>query len=263
MNVGRFAGGLLIGVVLAGVVTLAMTGGSSGTTAPTTTTTAAVVETVEPWFMPGEVLIGATAILPVSLDVEDGVAFFDYDLVGLAPSLSSNEEQTGLAMPAGDPLELPESWQLTTVAGSTVTATTGPSDTSVSFELPSAEDEVATITLVGWRIPVPFGDTVTLPVEQGAHGELRQGTVTFSSVLEQSISTIVTVDFDRDGDLWHSWVILRPGDGRWRASGRQGGGLQLTWDGSDHPDSIVLENAGYDLSPVSGSLLVYDTMAAP
>ncbi len=262
MNGGRFAVGVLIGVILAAVVSFGFhDDGETATTQTTSTTEPAAVATVEPWFMPGEARFGATAVLPVSLDVVRGVAYFDYELVGLGPSLSPHEE-ADLDMPAGDPMQIPESWELTTVAGATVEASTGPSESSVRFQLPNEDDEVATISVVGWRLPVPFGDSVTLPVHQGASGQLRQGTVTLSSVLVQSISTIVTVDFDGSGDEWESWVWLRPRDGRWRASGRQGGGMQLTWDGTDAPDSIVLDNVGFDLLPQPGSVLVLDATGA-
>jgi len=258
MNAGRFAAGFLVGVIVAAVLAAGLGGQEQVATTTTQTTAPPVVQSQEPWFQPGEAVIGATVVLPGALNIDDGTAYLSFDLVGLAPTLFPDDRLSGLAMPAGDPMELPEIWELATVAGETVTGTTGPSSRSVSFDLPSPDDEVATITLVGWRVPVPFGESVTLPVEEGATGELRRGTVTFASVLEQSISTIVTVDFDREGDLWQSWVELRPRDGHWRVSGRQGGGMQLTWDGDDAPDSIVIEDAGYELFPVTGSILVYD-----
>jgi len=263
MNAGRFAAGFLVGVIVAAVLAASFGGREQQTTTTTQTTATPAVQVLEPWFQPGEAVIGATVVLPASVNIEDGVAYLSFYLAGLAPTLSSDDAPSGLAMPPGDPMEFPEIWELTTVAGETVTASTGPSSTSVSFDLPSPDDEVATITLVGWRVPVPFGESVTLPVEEGATGELRRGSVTFTSVLEQSISTIVTVDFDRAGDLWQSWVELRPRDGRWRVSGRQGGGLQLTWDGDDAPDSIVIEDAGYEMFPVTGSIPIYDEAGLP
>jgi hypothetical protein len=263
MNAGRFAAGFLVGVIVAVVLAAGLDGQEQVTATTTGTTATLAVRSQEPWFLRGEALIGATVVLPGALSIDDGVAYLSFDLVGLAPTLLAHDETSGLAMPAGDPMEVPEIWELATVAGETVTATTGPSSRSVSFELPSPDDEIATITLVGWRVPVPFGESVTLPVEEGAAGELRRGAVTFASVLEQTISTIVTVDFDGDGDLWQSWVELRPRDGGWRVSGRQGGGLQLTWDGDDAPGSIVIEDAGYELFPVTGSILIYDEAGLP
>jgi hypothetical protein len=263
MNAGRFAAGFLVGVIVAAVLAAGFGGEEQVTTTTTQTTATSVVQAVEPWFQPGEAVIGATVVLPGQLNIEDGVAYLSFDLVGLAPTLLSDDAPSGLAMPSGDPMELPETWELTTVAGETVTASTGPSSRSVSFELPSPDDEVSKVTLVGWRVPVPFGESVTLSVEDGATGELRRGSVTVTSVLEQSISTIVTVDFDREGDLWQSWIVLRPRDGHWRASGRQGGGMQLTWDGADAPDSIVIEDAGYEMFPVTGSIPIYDEAGLP
>jgi hypothetical protein len=262
MNAGRFGGGFLTGVVVA--VALSGVFGGDGPDATTSTMPSTTVPepSVEPWFLPGEALIGATVILPVGLEVEDGVAFFDYELAGLAPTLFGGDDDADTSVPVGDPLELPEMWELTTVAGDIVPATTGPQASSVRFELPSGDADVATISLVGWRIPVPFGDSVNLPVESGASGRLRGGTVTVSSVLEQSISTVVSIDLDHSDVLWPPEVALRSRDPRWRPAGRSGG-LQLTWEGADAPDSIVIEDVGYELRPVSGSVVVYEAAVSP
>ena len=130
------------------------------------------------------------------------------------------------------------------------------------FALPSEAAQVERIALLGWRIPVPFGDRIELPIETGAVGEMRQGTVRIETVLEQSISTIVQIDFDHGGDLWDT-TVLRPVDTRWRTSGRQGGGLQLIWEGDEPPTSVILEDAGFDMRPISGDLLVYEPEGAP
>jgi len=259
---GRFGVGFLIGVILVSAVTTRLAGDEATTTTEPQTSLGTTPTTIEPWFEPGEVMIGATALLPGSLDVKDGIVTFHYDLVGLAPTLVENETAPGLAMPAGDVLEFPEIWQLTTESGKTVGSSTGPRDSSVRFEMPSPDDEVASITLTGWRVLIHIGDSVSVPLENGASGELRRGTVTVSAVLEQSISTVVHIDFEGAEDPWQVRVDLRPLDPHWNVSSRQAG-MQLTWNGTDPPPTIVLEDAGYDLVPVSGSLLVYDAAATP
>ncbi len=259
-GVGRFGAGLLVGLVAASALGLLLRSEDAAVTTTTTTTTVAETPQVEPWFEAGEVMIGATALLPRELTVEDGVAFLDYDLTGLGPTLvgDHDEERPDLATPHGDHLAMPERWVLTTESGRDVSATTGPFDSSVRFELPAPDDEVAAITLVGWRIAVPFGYRIELPIEEGATAEMRRGTVTIETVLEQSISTIVQIDYDNSGDSWDADVALRPLDTHWRTSGRQGGGLQLIWDGDDAPTFVVLEDAGFEMRPVAGEIPVVD-----
>lgn len=243
------------------VALTALSGGNEGPTAESTSTTTAAESVIDdPWFQSGEVLIGSTVLLPQSLDIQDGIAYFDYDLIGLAPTLHGDGGELGLGMPTGDPLALPEKWELTTVAGDIVSAETGPNNTSVRFELPGPEDEVASIDLVGWRIPVPFGDAAEMVVEEGATAELRRGTATAEVVLVQTISTIVQIDFEANSeDLWVSeTVTLRPRDAHWQIGGRQGGGIQLTWSGDDAPDLLILEDVGFEWRPISGRISIHN-----
>ena len=216
-SAARFGTGLLAGLIVASAIGLMLNGDNSGETTTSTTTTSTLAPEAEPWIEPGEVMIGATAILPRELNIDGGTAFFDYDLAGLAPSLAVPEdtEDTG-----GDFAVMPEEWLLTTTSGSRVTGATGPFDTSVSFDL-AEDEEVASIVLTGWRVATPFGDRAELPIETGATATMRRGEVSIETVLEQSISTIVQVDFDDGGDPWVN-VVLSPVDTRWRVSGRQG-----------------------------------------
>ncbi len=255
---GRFGAGMLIGLLASAGLGLMIRSDGNVVTTTTTVTTAAPETRTEPWFELEEVMIGATALLPRDLNVEDGMAFFDYDLAGLGPTLSADgqEERPDLATPHGDYLAMPERWVLTTASGQTVEASSGPFDSSVRFELPTGQEEVASIALVGWRIAVPFGERIELPIEEGVSGSTRRGTATIETVLEQSISTIVQIDFDSDGDSWDTNVALLPLDSHWRVSGRQFGGLQLIWEGTDAPDSVVLEDAGFTMRSISGELLV-------
>ena len=251
MKAGRFGAGLLVGGLFAVMIGLVF--GGEDTAAPTTTTTTTLAPTpgVEPWFEAGEVLIGATALLPRGLNVEGDMAFFDYDLASLDPTLVDGEDLQGLAA------ALPEHWLLTTASGATVTGVTGPRDTSVRFELPLEESEVASIVLIGWRVAVPFGERVELRIEEGASASTRHGTVSIETVLEQSISTIVQYDFDLGDDPWDVYVTLVPTDPRWRTSGRQ-----LIWEGDNPPDSVVLEDAGFVMRPVDGEFIVFTAEVA-
>ena len=202
-------------------------------------------------------MIGSTAILPRGLNIEDDIAFFDYDLAGIGPSLGV-DQPLDLAVPQGDHLAAPEHWLLTTVSGQTVQAESGPLDSSVRFVLPEPDAQVASIAVVGWRVAVPFGEQVELPIEEGATAAIRRGTVTIETVLEQSISTIVQYEFDRGEGFG-----LRPVDTGWRVSGRQFGGLQLIWEGTDPPVTVVLEDAGFEMRPVAGDLVVFAEGSAP
>lgn len=252
---GRFGVGFLLGAVIVGIATMGL-GEADPVASTTTVTTAAPADpVVEPWFEPGEIMLGATALLPRSLTIEDDTAYFDYDLVGLGPSLHADEDT---AEAVGDHTAAPERWLLRTVSGQSVEAESGPFATSVRFELPGPNEEVESVTLLGWRIGAPFGEQIELAIEAGASGTTRRGTATIETVLEQSVSTIVQINFDRVDDPWQADVLLRPLDSHWRATWRQGGGLQLIWEGTDAPGVVVLEDAGFEMRPVVGEVLVID-----
>ena len=251
MKAGRFIAGLLVGGLVAVMIGFLTGGEEAAAPVPTTTTSLAPAPRVEPWFESGEVLIGATALLPRGLNIEDDMAFFDYDIASLNPTLVDGEDLQGLAA------ALPEHWLLTTASGATVTGVTGPRDSSVRFELPIGEADVASIVLTGWRVAVPFGDSVELLIEEGASASTRHGTVSIDTVLEQSISTIVQYEFDLGDDPWDVYVTLVPADPRWRRSGQQ-----LIWDGDNAPDSVVLEDAGFVMRPVDGEISVFTDGAA-
>lgn len=253
--VGRFALGLVTGGLLAGSV-LWFSG--SGDSEPATTTSSSVVTsspatTTAPFLEEGEVVFGSAVLLPRSFEVEDGSAVLDYDLAGLGPSLVTGDDQEY----DGDVLMMPELWELTTRAGVVIEETTGMHDSVVRFELPSADDTVERVELVGWRAATAFGERLQLDIVEGETGSFRSGQVTIETVLEQSISTIVQIDFDTTGDGWGGgW--LRPVDGGWRVSGRQGGGIQLIWEGTDAPAQVVLEDVGFEMRPRSGRVVVID-----
>ena len=254
--VSRFGSAFLLGAALGGLLLVVWAPFEADSTvdtmAPSTSSTVASV-TAEPFFEPGEVLVDATALLIRDLTSEDGVVALDYDIAGLGPALMANEDQEY----QGDASAVPESWVLTTHSGARVEATTGPRDSSVRFELPTGDDPVATIELVGWRVAVPLGERIELPIEKGAEGSFQSGDVVIETVLEQRNSTIVQIDFDRmAGDWNHGFPQpLEPG---WRVSGMQGGGIQLIWDGPDVPDNVVLEDVSPALRPVTGSVIVID-----
>ena len=256
----RFGIGFLIGAVVVGGLASGLDEGEPEPAATAAATTAPAERVVVPWVEAGEVILGATALLPRSFTIEESTAFFDYDLVGLGPTLSASAESEE---PLGDPLALPELWILRTVAGETVEAETGPFDTSVRFDLPGVDTEVASVSLIGWRVRVPFGEQIELAIEEGASGSTRRGTATIETLLEQSVSTIVQIDLDRGDDPWQAGIVLRPQDTRWRVSGRQGGGLQLIWDGSDAPGTVVLEDAGFEMRPIAGEIVVIDEAGLP
>lgn len=258
---GKFGAGLFLGVAIVTVASLlwfpADTGAAPRPTVPTssapTSTTAAT-----PWFEPAEVLIDATAILPRSLDNDDGVVVFEYEVAGLSPALVEHEDSEH----PGDVLVLPERWVLTTGNGATVEAVTGPQDRSVRFELGGSDDTVATIHLVGWRVATPFRDRVEMLVQPGASSSLRTGELRIIRVLDQANSTIIQLDFEHTGGDWEFGELPDPLDPGWRLAGRDGG-FQLIWDEDDEvPEQIVLEDAAFEWRPVGGNILILDVRAA-
>jgi hypothetical protein len=250
---GKFGVGFLIGVVLTGVLSLTWSSSTPETLPPSVSTSATPEVEIAPWLEPGETRIGSAIILPRGLEVDGGVVAFEFELAGLSPSLIEREEVDY----QGDVVAMPEHWVLTTTAGTTVSASTGPGDESIRFELPDPDDQVATIDLVGWREARPRGDRVELPIEVGETGVFASGTMTIETVLEQRFSTIVQFDFDETDDDWQFPAVL-PLDSAWRVSGRQFGGMQLIWDGADAPDRVILEDGGFVMRPVDGNLRVVD-----
>lgn len=250
---GKFGIGLVIGVVLVGLLSLRWDSPTAETLPSSVATTVAAPVEIAPWLEPGETRIGSAVILPRGLEVENGLAVLSYELAGLSPSL---QEQDDVEY-QGDVGALPENWVLTTRSGATVEASTSPGAESVRFELPAADDQVATIDLVGWREARSRGDRVEMPVEVGATGVFQSGTMTIETVLEQRFSTIVQLDFEEVDDDWQFPAVL-PIDDYWRVSGRQFGGLQLLWDGADAPDRIIFEDGGIRMGPVEGQLRVVD-----
>jgi hypothetical protein len=252
---GKFGIGLVLGVVLVSVAA-AVAGGDPAASSETTDEAATSVPTTafsEPWVEPGEVLVETTAILPRGLDVTDGIAVFEYDLAGLAPTLGVDDESGS----PGDVVVFPERWELTTASGATVPAETSAQARLVRFELPSATDSVARIDLVGWRVATTVGDRIELPLEEGASGGLRSGEAVIETILDQRNSTIVQIDLIGGSDS-HTNGVLRPLDARWRISGRQGGGLQLIWEGTDVPDEVVLEDVGFHFRLIQGRVEVVE-----
>jgi len=256
----RFAVGLVVGALIAPALGLLASGDAGEATTTTSIPLTTTAPAIEPWFEPEEVAIGATFLLPRGLNVTDGYAYLDYELTGVAPTLVGDVEDRPDG--SGEYAVMPEKWELTTGSGVVVEATTGPRDSSVRFELPQDEEEVDSIRLVGWRVAVPFGERVEIPIAAGATADLRRGTVTVETVLEQSVSTIAQIDFDGSGDSWDVTVSLRPVDTRWRVTGRQGGGLQLIWEGTDAPNAVILEDAGFEMRPLSGDIPVIEGMDA-
>lgn len=255
---GRFASGLLLGAALAGILFFwPNSDAASVVSAPQTTSTLSPAAT-EPSVESGEILVGATALLPRGLEIEEGVARFSYELVGLGPTLAAGED----AAVAGDVLTFPEFWVLTTSTGATVTSSTGPRADTVRFELPSPDAVVSQIEVVGWRRATPFGERVELPVEVGAAATFRSGEAVIETVLEQRTSTIVQIGFEATQDEWGGG-LLRAVNSGWRASGRSGGGVQLLWDGSDAPQSLILEDMGLEMRPVAVSAVVHSADGQP
>lgn len=252
-TIGRFASGLLLGAVLAGIVLLwSGSDAEQVATVPPEISTTTSTPQIEPFVESGEIVVGATALLPRDLDIDEGVARFSYELAGLGPTLGA----TDFFLPQGDVLTFPETWVLTTDTGDTIGATTGPQASTAAFELPSADAVVSQIEVVGWRRATPFGERIELPIEVGAAAAFRSGEAIIRTVLEQRTSTIVQIDFDSSRGEWHNG-LLRSAEPGWRFSPRQGQGIQLLWEGSDAPTSIVLEDVSLEMRPIAQTVIVH------
>lgn len=248
---GKLGAGFLLGALLAGAISMSWGYSDPAPLEMSTTTVASAVE-IEPWLEEGEVRFSTSVILPRGLIVENGTAVFDFELAGLSPSLLRRDGEY-----QGDSMAYPEHWVVTTASGATIEASTGLRDTSIWLNLPTPEDQVATIRLVGWREGVALGRRIELPIEVGASGSFRSGAVTIENVLRQTASTIVQLEVDEIADHWQ-FTTIRPLNGAWRVSGRGIGGRQLIWDGDDAPDVLVLEDVGVEMRAVSGDILVVD-----
>ena len=257
----RFASGFLLGAVLAGVFLFWPDSEPDPEplpeSIPETTSTTAPPE-IEPFLETGEVVFGATALLPRGLEIEGRVARFSYELAGLGPTLGTSD----FFLPEGDVLSFPETWVLTTNTGATVATTTGPGASSARFELPGPDAVVAQIEVVDWRRATPFGERIELPVEVGSATAFRSGEAIVETVLEQRTSTIVQIDFDSIGDEWRNGT-LRSAEPGWRFSPRQGRGIQLLWEGPDAPNRIVLEDVSFEMRPVAERVVVYSAASQP
>ena len=256
---GKFATGLVVGILLTAAGSFGLNRSSS---APSSTTEAPVAEQtvveIKPWFEDEEIRFGPTVMLPRGLRTDDGTVVFEYEIGGLGPSLQGRDD----IEPQGDVVAAPERWLLTTVSGAQVEAMTSLRSEAVRFELAGPDEEIDTISVVDWRVASLFGDTVELPMERSASTTFRGGTVTIETVLEQTVSTIVQLDVDSSGDDWQSPLLL-PADSRWRWSGRQFGGVQLIWQGEDAPKTLSLEDVAFEWRPVSGEVVVYDRASQP
>ncbi len=204
-----------------------------------TTTAPVELRVVEAPWIDGGVRFRSTVIRPVSFVVGDGAAELEYELLPLHWTAGNGDE------PAHVPVR-PERWKLITTSGDQFDTSTTLHAPQVRFEVPAGlgAGDVAEVRVDGWRIAVPTGETVTVPLVAGAEGVFSDGTeVLVSTVLEQSSSTIVQLDGELANAEWvdGGGVPIGIADPRWRISFRSGAGaFQAIWEGSDAPGEIDL-----------------------
>ncbi|MEA2010743.1 MAG: hypothetical protein U9N78_08565, partial [Actinomycetota bacterium] len=132
-------------------------GGSteSASSVPEPTTTSAV-----PWIAAGEVQFESTVLIPTDVVADDGAAILTFDLATLAPSGGTSHVDD--EEPPVD--AFPERWALSTVSGGGTIETTGPGASSVRFSVRTGllTEHIASIRLVGWRVPIPTRERIAL-----------------------------------------------------------------------------------------------------
>ena len=115
--------------------------------------------------------------------------------------------------------------------------------------------------MTGWRLAVPVGSELTLPVEVGARRVFPDGsTIEIDTVLEQSSSTIVQLNSTAADSSWtgHSFGAIRTEDPGWRISFRfgQASNVQLIWEGSGAPDELLLTQVDPAWIPIDSDVVV-------
>ncbi len=230
------------------------------TTSPATTTAPTVDPVVveAPW-VDGGVRFRSTVLVPISFVVGDGTAELEFDLVPLHWTARHEEDEL-----FADELPVqPEFWELTLDGGQVIEAVTTIDDAVVRFDVPVDVDaaDVVSVRVTGWRLAVPVGGEMTLPVEEGAAGSFPDGsTVEIDRVLEQSTSTIVQLDSTATEAAWtgHSLAAFRTQDPGWRISFRfgQSSNVQLIWEEPGAPGEVVLIQLDPAWRPIAADVVV-------
>jgi hypothetical protein len=239
----RAAVALAVGIAI-GAGAAFGTGEPAAQTPPTTmaTTGAPTAIPVEAPWVEGGVRFRSSVLVPLSFVVDAGRAEIEFEVVPLHWTVG--EETTAEEIPVQ-----PERWVLTTATGSTSTSATVLGDDVVRWEVPGdlTLDDVSSVTVVGWRIAMPVGETVTVPLESGASATFSDGTeIEIDAVLEQLSSTIVQINSRLPDDPWHhgsSLAVVDVRDPGWRVGFRfnQSSNVQLIWAGSGAPNEVELE----------------------
>lgn len=204
-----------------------------------TTPSSTAISGAEPWVAPGEVVFETTVLVPGELTVEAGEASFRYAVRSLAPfsglETDGEEEQA--------PIAFPEHWRLTTTNGEEIVSTVDEPTDAVRFDVAATLtiDDVASVDVTGWRLAVPVGAVRDMAITAGSEADFGAGNIVLiDAVIEQTTSTIVQVDIAHPDDPWDA-VFVAPIDPGWRVAGRQEGGLQFIWEGSDVPSALTLQ----------------------
>ena len=257
--------GWLVLALLAGV----LVGGGTATllaseevdAGPATTTTVIGAEPVfveAPW-IEGGVRFRSTVLLPISFVVGDGTGELEFDLVPLHWTARTGQDEL-----LSDELPVqPEQWELTLEGGVVIEAVTTLDDDVVRFDVPADADaaDVNTVRVTGWRLAVPVGSKLAVPVEVGARGVFPDGSsIEIDTVLEQSSSTIVQLNSTAADASWtgHSLGAIRTEDPGWRTSFRfgQASNVQLIWEGSGAPGELVLSQIDPAWTPIDADVVV-------
>lgn len=257
----------MVGLVIGAGAGVVLGGDEPETLSPAPTTTTTVPATgpgVDVAWVEGGVRFRSSVLVPLAFVVDEGRAEIEFDVVPLHWTV---DEET---IPEEIPVQ-PERWVLETTAGAVLPATTVLGDDVVRWEV--AEDltpgDVAEVRVVGWRLAVPVGEVVTVPLESGARATFSDGAeIEIDTVLDQLNSTIVQLGSMLPDDPWYhgsTLALIAVDDPGWRVGFRfgQSSNVQLIWAGGDAPGSVDLVQGYPNWIPIAAETVVIGSEGRP
>lgn len=215
------------------------------------TTSTTVAAATEIWISEHETRLGPAALVPTSLEVEDGGLVFRYDMTAVTPG--------GLAEGTVNNGGLSAPWRFTMAwDGGEVTAEVqAPNYRSVRFTVPEGftVESVRSITVDAYWVAAPSRIPAVFDPSGDAWTELAPGVVArITTILDQPRNVIVKVEYGGEPGRAHDFFVA--GDEReWaRISNSMIGQSVWTLDfrGDSLPDPLVLNAIGVVWVEVEG-----------
>lgn len=183
------AAGFLAGIALAAVGILLAPSAPGAVSSTTTTAPVTSVARSGPWwFSPAETLLGPTALLIESVEVDGGEVVVRYQTLDLAPPAigrmrALEESNPFFAPPRDEPVVAPERWVLETVNGEYEGFTPSARTPTARFDVPDGF-VLGTITglrLESYRMRMPYVFDLEVSTTPGTTYELDAGSRSRSS----------------------------------------------------------------------------------